>query len=128
MRAFLSLAILVMLIVLCSVDVAFAQVGPTPPASPVTPSLNYGQDLYCMLHGILIGNLGTLLGLAVAFSGFVLFILNGGGKNVAIIIVGIAITAYPGLHTAFVKGMSLAVSGASATAAASSRTFTVSCP
>lgn len=82
-------------------------------AEAVTASdSQYGIDLYCLTIDVLTGNLGTLIGLLLAFSGFVMFILNGGSANIVTIVLGIAITAYPGLYQAFLIGMSYAMSGA----------------
>lgn len=70
----------------------------------------FGQDLYCTVRNIMRGSIGTLIGLSIAFVGFVLFIIKDDKSYLKWLLVGMAVTAYPGLFESTIDSMGKASS------------------
>ncbi len=75
---------------------AIAQVGADPAAAH---GADYGRQLYCSVQNVLSGNLGLLLGIAIAAAGAFMF-FSGDGKSMGIIMVliGTSLTAIPQIY------------------------------
>jgi hypothetical protein len=72
-------------------------------AAPVGGASANMDEVYCV---------GTLIGFAFAFAGFVILLMKGSNYGIFMIIVGISVTAFPGLINAFIEGISTASSEA----------------
>ncbi len=81
-------------------------------AAPVGGASANMDEVYCDVRELVTGNVGTLIGFAFAFAGFVILLMKGSNYGIFMIIVGISVTAFPGLINAFIEGISTASSEA----------------
>lgn len=63
------------------------------------------DEVYCDVFYLTTGNIGTIVGFAVAFAGFIFLLLKGSKRGIALIVIGISVTAFPGLLNSFIMGM-----------------------
>lgn len=70
------------------------------------------DEVYCDVRNLTSGNIGSIVGFGVAFLGFILLLMKGKNSGIVLIIIGISVTAFPGLINSFIEGMSTASSEA----------------
>ncbi len=64
------------------------------------------DQVYCDVRNLTTGNVGSIIGFGFAFLGLLTLLLKGSNYGIILIIIGIAVTAFPGLLNSFIEGMS----------------------
>ncbi len=112
---------LLLLLAIVTVTVLFAHDAYAPPgAAPgsVPPVSTPGgasatiDEVYCDIRDLVRGSVGTIIGFLFALGGLVMLLLKGSNYGIVLIIIGISVTAFPGLINSVIVGMSTASSEA----------------
>ena len=70
-----------------------------------------GKEFYCDTVKLITGSIGTMMGLLIALLGLMVFSLSGKVGGIIVMIVGVSVTAFPGIFEGFLSGMSAFTSG-----------------
>ncbi|MEC9292044.1 MAG: hypothetical protein VX730_06550 [Pseudomonadota bacterium] len=101
---------IILLLAIAAVAVMF-----TNNSIAVTEATNGGasaniDEVYCDLRELVRGSVGTIIGFLFALGGLILLLLKGSNYGIVLIIIGISVTAFPGLINSVIVGISTASS------------------
>lgn len=104
-------------VALCAVFGLLAVIGAMLPDVALAQAPGVGKEPLLDVYGQVVGNIGTLIGLAIALFGLWIWLINGTSWGVVMILGGVAVTAFPGLWGAMQDGFQVAFNDSGASVA-----------
>jgi len=96
-------------------SVVFAGITCSSTAGPgMCFSTDYGEEFYCLVYIQLVSNLATMVGLVVFATGVVTWLWKQSVMGIVVALVGVGLTAMPGIYEGFMGALSQAGPGVTA--------------